>query len=82
MFWCNRDSAGSEIAGATVKHIPLEELRAEAAEGLKEFAHVLVTSLEPSEGPDSVDADRRCWQACVRLRRVYGLSQAVILEKT
>ncbi|BDA50188.1 hypothetical protein COCOBI_15-3170 [Coccomyxa sp. Obi] len=74
-----RDPAGAAaLRGAQVLQIPLDLLRGERVEQLKRFEHVLVTS---SESGPRLEADRRCWQACVRLRRVYGLQQAAILER-
>ncbi len=68
-----------------VVHIPLESLRAETAEQFREFEHVVIVSSAAGAGSGSVgepglNAARRCWQACVRLRRVYGLKQAAILD--
>lgn len=64
-------------AGVKMVRIPLESLRAEAAEQFRKFKHVLVVA---SESGTALNANRRCWQACVRLRRVFGLQQAAILN--
>jgi hypothetical protein len=63
------------LQGAQVLLIPLEELRAEAALSLHKFQLVAVVSAEAVQA----DAETRVWQACVRLRRVYGLEQAIAL---
>ncbi|CAL8465302.1 g4837 [Coccomyxa elongata] len=74
-----RDAAdAATLGGAQLLQVPLDMLRAERVEQLKKYEHVLVTT---SESGPRLEADRRCWQACVRLRRVYGLQQAAILER-
>lgn len=76
---CHRGAADlATLSGAHLMQIPLDMLRAERVEQLKKYEHVLVTT---SESGTRLEADRKCWQACVRLRRVYGLQQAAILER-
>lgn len=77
MLRSSRSDAVAAASGVEMMHIPLESLRAEAAEQFRSFKHVLIVC---SKSGTALNADRRCWQACVRLRRVFGLQQAAILD--
>ena len=72
----HRATDAAMALGLTRIHIPLQELHAGAADRLKGNDLVVVLP---------VDGGRReqllSWQACVRLRRVFGLEQAVVLRK-
>lgn len=72
-MWCRHpDPALSE---AMLMRIPLEELHADAASALRPYELIVLVS---AAGEGSTET--RTWQACVRLRRVHGLEQAVVLE--
>ena len=69
-----RDAATA--LGLTRVHIPLHDLHAEAADKLRASTLVVVLPVEGGKRGQLLS-----WQACVRLRRVFGLDQAVVLRK-
>lgn len=58
-------------SGAEEMHIPLKQLTRAAAEPLGRFGIVAV------RGSSSTEA----LQACIRLKKVYGMQQAVVLTR-
>ena len=72
---CRATDAAAAL-GLTRVHVPLQELHAEAADRLR--THILVAVLPVQGGKRE---QLLSWQACVRLRRVFGLDQAVALRK-
>ena len=65
-------SLADVLDGMTMQHIPLEDLRADAAAQLREFDHVVVLPI--------LRDDRRAWQAWVRLSKVFRLEQVAVLS--
>ena len=71
-----RAADAATALGLTRVHVPLHELHAEAADRLRTHSLVVVLPLEGGKREQLL-----IWQACVRLRRVFGLDQAVVLRK-
>ncbi|CAL5222220.1 g4552 [Coccomyxa viridis] len=60
-----------ELEATTLRHVPLEDLHADAAAQLREFDHVVILAM--------LRDDRRAWQAWVRLTKVFRLQHVGIL---
>lgn len=72
-YFCCRDvlRTADELEATTLRHVPLEDLHADAAAQLREFDHVMILAM--------LRDDRRAWQAWVRLTKVFRLQHVGIL---
>ena len=73
--FCCRDfqRLADESEATTLRHVPLEDLHADAAAWLREFDHVVILAM--------LRDDRRAWQAWVRLTKVFRLEHVGILVR-